>query len=80
VRGGVLVGALVAAVSVGALLAAALSQTASRLADVEPTRSSNFWTVLAPKATVCESGMTVPADARAVSVVVGLFSWSVAAR
>jgi hypothetical protein len=51
-----------------------MSQTAPGLADIEPTRPSNFWTVLAPKATVCESGMTVPADARAVSVVVGLLS------
>jgi hypothetical protein len=67
------VGALVAAVVLAAVLAVNLSKTAPRLAGVDQTRLDAFSTALEPGATVCQPNETVPSDAGAVSLVVGLF-------
>ena len=69
----VLLGALLAAVVVGAVLIANLSQSAPRLAGVDKTRLDAFSTALEPGARVCQNGEVVPADAGAVSLVVGSF-------
>src|SRR5262245_11444121 len=70
---GVIVGALLAALGVTAVLVVTLSQSAPRLAGVDKTRVDAFSTVLEPGARVCQAGEVVPADAGSVSLVLGLF-------
>ena len=72
-------GALIAAVAVAAFFAVSLSQSAPRLAGVDPTRLDAFSTVLAQGRSVCQTGEVVPPDAGAVSLVVGLFGGILAA-
>ena len=66
-------GALPAAIVVGAVLIANLSQSAPRLAGVDKTPPRRVLDRPRAGSRTCQSGEVVPADAGAVSLVLGLF-------